>query len=363
MMRTRTTQAHFRLRPFFLRRFASTLASALTLAVASALGFAPAHAADRMALSWPTPDPAWSQGRPAEEFLQHAGSGDPASGGFGGVRSGGTQFHEGLDLRSIARDRKGEPTDNILAAMDGVVRHISTSAGASSYGRYIVLEHPDESPAVYTLYAHFATLAPGLKVGDRVKAGQPLAVMGHSSGGYSIPKERSHLHFEIGVAVTRDFQAWYDRRKFGSRNQHGMWNGMNLLGLDPLQFYNDWRARRINSPRDFFARMETAVRLRIATQRVPDFVQRYPALLTRPLPVGLIGGWEIRFNWSGIPFSWTPLSLPEVAGMPANQPMIVEANAELERRQRSKSLAVQRRNSWTVGSDLQTVLQQLFGLR
>jgi hypothetical protein len=178
-----------------------------------------------------------------------------------------------------------------------------------------------------------------------------------------IPVERAHLHFEIGVMVTQKFQAWYDWKKFGSRNEHGAWNGMNLLGIDPLAFYNEWRAGNLATVHDFFARMETAVRLRLATFRTPDYVTRYPSLLTKPLPAGLVAGWEVRFNWTGVPFAWTPLTSAEVAGLPAGQPRLVEVNAELERRERSKSLAVSRRGGWTPGKDLEIVLQQLFGLR
>jgi murein DD-endopeptidase MepM/ murein hydrolase activator NlpD len=245
--------------------------------------------------------------------------------------------------------------------MAGVVRYISTAAGKSGYGRYVVLEHPGQAPAVYTLYAHLARIAPGLRVGGTVAAGATLGTMGHSAGGYMIPVARAHLHFEIGVAATRHFQAWYDRKKFGSRNEHGMWNGMNLLGLDPLAFYDGWRAGRFATVRDFFARQQTVVRLRVATFRTPDFVTRYPALLTKPRPAGVVAGWEIRFNWSGVPFAWTPLSPAEVAGLPRETPRILEVDAEAERRQRSRSLAVQRRGTWAVGKDLETVLEQLFG--
>lgn len=339
------------------------VAAASLVAVWALACIAPAaHAAEpRLELVWPTPSKAWAEGRASTSFLQHAGSGDPASGGFGGVRGSGTQFHEGLDIKPVARDRRGEPTDPIFAALAGVVRHVSAVAGDSSYGRYIVLEHPGVTPAVYTLYAHLARIAPGIRVGTSVAAGQTLGTMGHSSGGYMIPKDRSHLHFEIGVAIARDFQAWYNRQKFGSRNEHGMWNGMNLVGVDPLQFFNDWRARRIDTVQDFFAQMETVVRLRIATLRTPDFVTRYPSLLTRPLSAGIVAGWEIRFNWTGLPFAWTPLTSEEVAGLPAQQPRILEVNAEVERSQRSKSLAVNRRGTWAVGRDLETILEQLFG--
>jgi murein DD-endopeptidase MepM/ murein hydrolase activator NlpD len=312
---------------------------------------------------WPTPLPAWNEGKPAANFLQHAGSGDPASGGFGGVRSGGTHFHEGIDIVPQSRDRRGEPIDDVFAAMTGVVRHINSSAGDSGYGRYIVLEHPEETPGVYTLYAHLARMAPGLRVGAVVKAGQVLGTMGHSSGGYSIPKDRSHLHFEIGLMITRDFQNWYGQKKFGSANEQGLWNGMNLMGIDPLDFLGLWRTRRVNTFQDYFAQMEPVVTVRIATLRTPDFVTRYPSLLTKPLPLGPVGGWEIKFSWTGLPIAWTPLSALEVAGLPRDQPRILSVNAEAERRQRSKTLAVSRRGAWAVGKDLETVLQQLFGLR
>ncbi len=318
--------------------------------------------AERLELSWPTPNPAWADGRPLAELLQHAGSGDPESGGFGGVRSGGTQFHEGIDIKCLNRDRAGEPTDNVLAALAGVVRHVNAAAGDSSYGRYIVLEHPDETPAVYTLYAHLSRMAPEVREGIRVSRGQVLGVMGHSSGGYMIPKDRAHLHFEIGVMITRDFQTWYERQKFGSRNDHGMWNGKNLMGIDPLALFNEWRAHRINSVGDFFARTETAVRLRIATHRTPDFVARYPALMTKVPPLGVVAGWEIKFDWTGVPVAWTPLTAMEVTGLPPEQARILDVNSALERRQRSKSLAVMRRGSWVLGRDLETVVQQLFGL-
>lgn len=326
------------------------------------LAVAGARAAERVELVWPTPNPAWAEGRPISDFLQHAGSGDPESGGFGGVRSGGVQFHEGLDLKCLTRDRRGEPTDSVFAAMDGVVRHVSASAGDSNYGRYVVLEHPDEAPTIYTLYAHLARMAPGLTAGDRVKRGQILGTMGHSSGGYVIPRDRAHLHFEMGVMVTRDFAAWYARKKFGSPNDHGLWNGMNLMGFDPLDFLNLWRARKVNTVQDYFARMEPAARVRIATRRIPDYVTRYPSLLTKPLTAD-VAGWEIEFNWTGIPYAWTPLSVMETIGLVPNQPKIVDVDAALERRTRSKSLTVSRRSGWVTGKDLETVLQQLFGVR
>jgi murein DD-endopeptidase MepM/ murein hydrolase activator NlpD len=292
-------------------------------------------------------------------LLQHAGSGDPISGSFGGVRSEGRQFHEGIDIQPLRRDRQGEALDPVYAVLDGVVRHINAVPGKSSYGRYIVLEHPGVSPAIYTLYSHLARIAPGLKVGAATKRGATLGIMGRSASGYAIPKERAHLHFEMGLMITRDFQRWYDSRKFGSRNEHGLYNGMNLMGFDPLDFFRRHRARRVDNFVQYFAQMEPVVKLRIATMRTPDFVQRYPALVTKASPM-LAAGWEIWFDWTGLPFRWTPLTAGEVAGLGHNQVRIIEVNQAEERRQRSKTLVVSRKGNWVPGSDLQTVLQQLF---
>jgi murein DD-endopeptidase MepM/ murein hydrolase activator NlpD len=334
-----------------------------SVALLGVLVAAPGGRSAELKLVWPTPSTAWAEGRPPSQWLQHAGSGDPDSGGYGGVRSAGGQFHEGIDIKPVSRDRRGEPLDSVFAAMAGVVRYVNSTAGDSSYGRYIVMEHPGMKPAVYTLYAHLARIGAGVRPGLEVEAGHVLGTMGHSSGGYMIPVDRSHLHFEIGVVMTRNFQTWYDRRRFGSRNEHGMWNGMNLMGIDPLAFFNEWRAGRITSVQDFFDRMETVVRVRIATFRTPDFVTRYPSLLTKPLPAGLVAGWEVRFNWTGVPFAWTALTASEVNGLKRDQPKIVEVNAAIERRERSKSLAVSRRGTWTPGKDLETACQLLFGLR
>lgn len=326
------------------------------------LGGVGSATAQRIELTWPAPNDAYTADRAAAKLLQHAGSGDPESGSFGGVRSGGTQFHEGVDIRPLKRDRQGEATDPVFAVLDGVVRHISANPGKSSYGRYIVLEHPGVTPAIYTLYAHLASIAPGLRTGATVKRGQTLGVMGRSAAGYAIPKERAHLHFEMGLMVTREFQRWYNARKFGSPNEHGLYNGMNLMGFDALDFFQKHRARRVDNLQQYFERMEPVVKFRIATTRTPDFVERYPSLLAKERPM-LVGGWEIWCNWTGLPFRWIPLTTAEVAGMRLNQVRIIEVDQAEERRQRSRSLAVKRKGAWVPGEDLQTLLQQVFGVR
>jgi peptidoglycan LD-endopeptidase LytH len=318
--------------------------------------------AQRTEISWPTPNRAWEQGKGIEAWAQPTVSGDPESGLFGCVRSGGSQFHEGLDLKPVGRDARGEPTDRIFAAMDGVVRYVTNRPGESNYGRYIVIEHPGQSPAVYTLYAHLAKIEPGIAAGVTVRRSQVIGTMGHSASG-GIPKDRAHMHFEIGLMATTNFASWYATRGFGSPNEHGLWNGMNLMGLDPQDFLRRWRARQIDNFSQYFDAMRSVVRVRVVTSRTPDFIQRYPGLLRKPLPMGFVSGWEIECNATGLPFAWTPLGPADVAGLRPDTVQIVAVESALVRAYRCKSLVKPRGSGYVPGGDLLTMLQQVFGIR
>jgi hypothetical protein len=91
-------------------------------------------------------------------------------------------------------------------------------------------------------------------------------------------------------------------------------------------------------------------------------VDRYPELVHKDRPM-LVGGWEVWCDWTGLPFHWRALTPAEVRGMKPNEVRIIEVDEAEERRQRSKQLVVRRAGGWAPGRDLQTLLQQLFGLR
>ncbi len=57
-----------------------------------------------------------------------------------------------------------------MASSDGTVSYINKRAGASNYGKYVVLKHVIEGIEVFTLYAHLSDFAPGLAAGKSVKA-------------------------------------------------------------------------------------------------------------------------------------------------------------------------------------------------
>lgn len=258
-------------------------------------------------LFWPTPNSAFFEGASWAEIVQPTASGTTESALFGCVRNGGSRFHEGLDLKPIGRDRHNEATDAIYAAMPGRVAYINPHAGNSSYGRYIVLEHNDADVAVFTLYAHLAAIEQGLHEGSLVSGGQRIGTMGRSAAGYTIPRQRAHLHFEIGLRKSNDFDRYYRQLGFTGKNHHGNYSGLNLTAADPVHFWETVRASEFGTFREYFFSLPTAFTLRIGTQTVPEFINRYPRLLTMPIPKDGVSGWDIDFTWYGLPKRWTPL--------------------------------------------------------
>jgi len=91
----------------------------------------------------------------------------------------GGRGHTGVDLKT-------KPADDIFAAFDGVVKMAKPYSG---YGNCIVIRHPN---GLETLYSHNKKNL--VKVGDRVKAGQKIALTGQT-GRATTP----HLHFECRV--------------------------------------------------------------------------------------------------------------------------------------------------------------------
>lgn len=276
-----------------------------------------------LAFTWPTPSPGPDQGWAIERFIQPTVSGDPTSGLFGCVRNDGHRFHEGVDIMPfLERNRAGEATDPIRSAMDGRVVHVNAKSGLSSYGRYVVIEHDQLSPALLTLYAHLARIDPEIVPGARVNEGQLIGTMGRSAS-YRIPKDRTHLHFEIGLRMSDRFQQWYDRQGFGSKNDHGIYNGMNLTGFNALDCYRWVKTISGTEADDYVKSLPVGYVIEVAAPVVPDFVRRYPVLLSRSLEKLPLHAWRITFTPWGFPFRWEPISSDEAVGTRAGEVTVV----------------------------------------
>lgn len=255
---------------------------------------------------WPTDNTAFYEGKTLENYIQSTCSGNPISGTYGCVRNNGTRFHEGIDIKSIHRGRKNIPQDKIFACLPGTIAYINEKPGTSLYGKYIVIEHTEHNLHFYSMYAHLNEVSKTLKVGQKIQQGTHLGQMGHSSCS-TIPISRAHLHFEIGLKLGSDqtFQQWYLSQKFSSRNYHGEWNGMNLVGLDPLAFL-----KSKTSFKTFLQNQPTAFTLKIYTEKPSQYIKKNSALITQADSSKKIYGWQVSFNWVGAPLHFEPIFSP-----------------------------------------------------
>lgn len=271
------------------------------------------------------------------------------SGEFGCVRSGGAQFHEGLDIRCLQRDSKGEPMDPVLASAAGTVAYLNARPSLSNYGNYLVLRHSIEGIEVYTLYAHLSSLRKGLKVGDKVAAGERVATLGRTANTQQgISKDRAHLHFEINLVVNDRYAAWHNVRLKGMRNDHGNFNGRNLLGLDPEAIFRE--QARLGAQFRLVNYLRSQPVLATVTVRGAKLLwaRRYPQLV-EPNPVADregVAGYELRLAFNGLPVRVIPRAARELPG--AGKTRLLEVNAAEYARRPCGKLVFKRGQVWTL---------------
>ncbi|PAZ05871.1 MAG: hypothetical protein CAK86_03330 [Opitutia bacterium AMD-G1] len=241
--------------------------------------------------------------RTPQDYLQPTVSGKTESALFGMVREDGKRFHEGIDIRPAKTNADGEALDLVLAAMDGQVAYLNANVNGP-YGRYVVLHHAAAEIPVYTLYAHLAKIEPGLKTAQPVRRGSVIGLMGRTSAGATpITKDRSHLHFEVGLMLSRGFNRWYAAQPENkqSPNLHGLYNGQNLIGMDPMLILGQPKVDILAALRS----QPTALTVGLRTNKMPDFVERYAALMRGD--ASRVAGWYVEFSWQGMPVRWTAL--------------------------------------------------------
>jgi murein DD-endopeptidase MepM/ murein hydrolase activator NlpD len=125
-----------------------------------------------------------------------------------GVRNRCGGGHCGVDLDGVL----GQPV--VAVAWGTVVKVQRDDTGLG--GRYVRIEHPD---FVYTVYFHLDRIAPGLRVGDEVDAGEAIGTLGRTGIRVSLP----HLHFalelpEDGAVVYADPEPFLARAEVLARD-------------------------------------------------------------------------------------------------------------------------------------------------
>lgn len=273
------------------------------------------------------------------------------SGTFGCVRSEGWQMHEGLDIKCVRRDKKGEPADSITAAADGAVAYVNDKASLSNYGKYIVLRHHLDTLKIFTLYAHLSRVLSQVQPGYRVKAGEVIAVMGRTANTrQGISRERAHLHFEIDLVANDRYAQWYKKKFPGQRNDHGNWNGQNLLGIDPWKLFLEQRRLGARfSLKQFIASQPVLYRALVRDTSFP-WLKQYPDLLhpNAALP-GKIVGYELALDSNGLPIRMLPRGAADFADFKKREKTrLLSVEPEVYKKSPCRKLVFKKGQQWVL---------------
>jgi hypothetical protein len=297
----------------------------------------------------------------AEEKFFVGTTGKPwTSGMFGCVRGGGAQLHEGIDIKCLQRDKRGEPTDPVLATADGTVAYFNTKQSLSNYGKYLILRHRIEGLEIYSLYAHLREIRADLKPGAAVKSGETVATMGRTTNTREgISRDRAHVHFELNLLLSDHFADWYKKHFPNERNDHGVWNGHNLAGLDPCLIF----LAEAKEGKDFnlarFVRNETPLcRVLVRDASLP-FASRYPALVQRNPAAEKEGvaGYEVSIDYAGAPVRLVPRAASEIKSKARFQLLAVN-DAEAAQHP-CRKLVTKRRGRWDLANNGISLLELL----
>lgn len=270
-------------------------------------------------LDWPTDNKALLEGRP-EDFYMYVDrnfegvESKPWEGGSYGYVRGPQRMgaeivygtlHEGIDIAPVHRDAAGDPLDDVRSCAAGTVVHVSHEAGASNYGRYVVIRHLIEGSPIYTLYAHLSTIS--AQSGQKVAQGEVIGKMGFTGAG--INRERAHLHLEIAVLLNEDFEAWYHRYFSGSPNKHGIYHGYNLVGMEPAAILLESAKNPAFSLKEHIRNQDVAYQITIPDSPNLSIIRNYPWIVPDGEPASP-RGWTVSFTQYGVP----------VKAVAANQP-------------------------------------------
>jgi len=202
----------------------------------------------------------------------------------------------------------------VRAIAPGVVVHASQTAGWSNYGRYVVVEHRFDGCKYYSLYGHLSSIA--VRPGQHVQQRDQLGVMGHTGEGLN--QARAHVHLELNLMLSRQFEAWHAASFKNEPNHHGLYNGLNLVGIDIARLYLALQKRPNLTIPEFLAEEETLYRVLVPPSRNFDLAKFYPWMV-RDRGDGEPASWEVSFNRAGVPLRIQPnakaVSEPELSYM------------------------------------------------
>lgn len=290
--------------------------------------------------------------------FQPTASGRPESAFYGSVRTARAgrrllpSFHEGIDIAAIERDKAGRPQDAAIAAANGQVVFLNRRAGNSNYGKYAVLAHGAGPGKIYTLYAHLDEITPGLNKGQSIQAGDVIGIMGSTSTDY-IPPANAHLHFEINLMLNSRFNIWFRKQKLTP--DHGLFNGWNLIGINPLEVYEKQEENNFDLYRHIRS-LPPAFKIALKTNRQLDYFRRYAPLWHGAAFNGDV--MVIACSENGLPLSGRNANENEIAFPSKKSRRVYDINPSILGRNGCR-LVIRENGNWRLGSEGEKWLSML----
>src|SRR5207244_13252931 len=143
--------------------------------------------------------------------------------------------------------------------------------------------------------------------GDKAKRGHAIAVIGYTGAGLN--QQPAHLHVELNLRLSQRFDAWYNAFFKTAPNHNGIYNGMNLAGLDIARFYLALRKNPSLTIPEFLSTEETFYKVTLPISRYFELPKLYPWMLAAATRSDK-SSWEISFARSGLPLKIEPSDEP-----------------------------------------------------
>jgi len=296
----------------------------------------------------------------ADRFFAPTAGKTWTSGCFGCVRTEGWQLHEGLDIRCVQRDKRNEPTDPVMASAAGTVAYANRKPSLSNYGNYLILQHNIDGLEVYTTYAHLQEISADLRPGITVKAGETIGMMGRTANTrQGISKDRAHVHFEVNLFINEKFPAWYKKQYPKQRNDHGQWNGQNMLGIDPRAIFlaQQEQGSKFNLAQLLRAQPELC-RVVVRDINFPWLTRYAPLLESNPRATKEgIAGYELVLNFIGIPITIIPRAASELNSKASVQ--LISVNEAEYQKNPCRKLVTKRSGRWALATNGENLISLL----
>src|SRR2546423_1237754 len=118
--------------------------------------------------------------------------------------------------------------------------------------------------------------------------------------GEGLNQARAHVHLELNLMLSRQFEAWHDASFKNDPNHHGLYNGLNLVGIDIARLFLALQKRPALTIPEFLAEEETVYRVLLPASRNFDLPKFYPWML-RDKEAGDQASSEVSINRAGGP--------------------------------------------------------------